>query len=128
MVDASSKANVSAALRLLHGIAAELRDLAEDTARFGENLSSDTSIAGTSRAIGLLQRFDLFSQSLQAHALLIGDLSNHIAADAGDMSALHDLIGQIPFFSMRERLRAQLSDAGKNTDQIQEDSKDEHWF
>ncbi len=128
MVDTSGKTNGSAALRLLHGIAAELRDLAEDTARFGENLSSDTSIAGTNRAIGLLQRFDVFSQSLQAHALLIGDLSNHIAADADDMSALHDLIGQIPFFSMRERLRAQLSGVAQNAEEDPEESKDEHWF
>ena len=128
MVDQAGKTNASAALRLLHGIAAELRDLAEDTARFGENLSSDTSIAGTNRAIGLLQRFDIFSQSLQAHALLIGDLSNHIAADADDVSALHDLIGQIPFFSMRERLRAQLSGAAEIADEVPDDSKDEHWF
>ncbi|MGA7673733.1 MAG: hypothetical protein WCA78_01645 [Rhizomicrobium sp.] len=128
MTDTPDKSKGSAALRLLQGIAMELRDLAEDTARFGETLSSDVTISGADQAIGLLQEFDIFSQSLRAHALLIDDLSAHIETDADDISALHDLIGHIPFFGARERLRAKLSGAGAQSDETLEECREENWF
>jgi hypothetical protein len=128
MTDAAGQSKSSAALRLLKGIALELRDLAEDTLRFGETLSGDATIAGSNNAIGLLQKFDVFSQSLQAHALLIDDLSRCIGSDADDISALQDLIGQVPFFSTRERLRAKLSGAEAQPDDTEEEAWGEHWF
>ena len=128
MTEAADKPKGSAVLRLLQGIAAELYDLAEDTARFGENLSSDATIARTNQTISLLQRFDLFSQSLQAHALLIDHLSGGIEADTDDLSALHDLIGHVPFFSARQRLRAKLSGLNGQTIESSDESKEENWF
>ena len=128
MADSPDKAKGSAALRLLQGIAVELRDLAEDTVRFGETLSNEATISGANHAIGLLQKFDIFSQSLNAHALLIDDLSERIETNADDISALHDLIGQIPFFGMRERLRATLNGAIEQPIWDEEEFTEEHWF
>ena len=96
---------VSAAMRLLKAVAAELRDLAIDTARFGESLS-EHRYANTSSSIRLLQKFDLFSQSLQAHAVLIDDLSGRLKSGAIDPDQLNELLRNVPFFSVRERLRA----------------------
>ncbi len=128
MIDAGGKPRASAALRLLEGVALELRDLAEDTARFGETLSRDAAISGASDAVGLLQKFDLFSQSLKGHALLIGDLSQHIDADTDDLSALHDLIAHIPFFGIRQRLRARLGGADGLPVESCEEPDDGNWF
>lgn len=128
MVGEPGKQKVSAALRLLQGIASELRNLAEDTARFGETLSRDATIARTSETVGLLQKFDLFSQSLKGHAHLIGNLSQHIDGDTDDLSALHDLIGDIPFFGIRERLRAKLAGADRQLEERCEEPVDENWL
>ena len=128
MTDTFAKSQGSAALRLLQGIAAELRDLAEDTAKFGETLSRDTTICSTSETVGLLQRFDHFTQSLRGHALLIGDLSTHLDANAEDVSALGDIIGQMPFFGVRERLRAQMDGAIARSPEVGGKSVDEEWF
>jgi hypothetical protein len=128
MDDGPDKPKASAALRLLQGVALELRALAEETARFGETLSRDATIAGPGDSIGLLQQFDLFSQSLHGHALLIDSLSERIDGDTEDVAALHDLIGHIPFFSMRERLRAQLSGATRQLPEVWEEPSEENWF
>ena len=120
-----TKSEGSAALRLLKGVAGELRDLACDTARFGEKLADDSRIAGANESIGLLQRFDLFAQNLEAHARLIDNLSMRLETGSADVAALHELIGVIPFFGIRERLRARLNgNSGPVTD---EETVDEHW-
>jgi hypothetical protein len=128
MTDVPDKPKGSAALRLLQGVALELRALAEDTARFGETLSRDATIAGPGDSIGLLQKFDLFSQSLRGHALLIDNLSERIDGDADDVAVLHDLIGHIPFFRTRERLRAQLSGAAGQSTEAWEEPSEEDWL
>ena len=115
----------SAALRLLKGVARELRDLAIDTARFGDTLADKSGIAGANESIGLLQRFDLFAQNLEAHARLIDNLSVRLETDSADVSALHDLIGAIPFFGIRERLHAKLN--GNDDPASDEEGLDEHW-
>ena len=122
---ADAKLESSAAMRLLKGVAGELRDLAIDTARFGEKLADDSRIAGANESIGLLQRFDLFAQNLEAHARLIDNLSVRLEAGSADVAALHDLIGVIPFFGIRERLRARMN--GDNGPKTDEETLDEHW-
>ena len=119
------KPESSAALRLLKGVARELRDLAIDTARFGETLADNSRIAGANESIGLLQRFDLFTQNLEAHARLIENLSVRLETDSADVGALHDLIGIIPFFGIRERLHAKLN--GSTDPASGEEALDEHW-
>lgn len=126
MSDEADKREGSAALRLLKGVAGELRDLAIDTARFGETLASDAEIARANRSIGLLQRFDIFAQNLEAHARLIDDLSARLENGSADLAALHDLIGLIPFFGIRERLRTQM--IGNGIAAPPEEISDEHWF
>lgn len=113
-----------AALRLLHGVASELRDLALETARFGETLSQNPEIPGTNEAVGLLQHFDLFAQNLEAHARLIDHLSARLEAGSADLAVLHDLIGGIPFFRIRERLRSKVNGGDAV---VNEDTQDEHW-
>ena len=128
MNDGSNKPRASAALRLLQGVALELRALAEETARFGETLSQNTAIARPDDSITLLQQFDLFSQSLRGHALLIDNLSERLDGGADDVAVLHDLIGHIPFFGMRERLRAQLSGAAGHSTEAWEEPSEEDWL
>jgi len=123
MTDA--KPEGSAALRLLKGVAGELRELAIDTAHFGEKLADDSRIAGANESIRLLQRFDLFAQNLEAHARLIDSLSVRLEAGSADVTALHDLIGGIPFFGIRERLRATLN--GSTGQPNDEEPMNEHW-
>ncbi len=112
----------------MKGVAGELQDLAIETARFGEMLADDSSIAGDNRAIGLLQRFDLFAQNLQAQALLIDSLSVHLEKDAVDVAELHQLIGNVPFFDLRERLRAALNGTSGEAAAPAEKAAEEHWF
>jgi len=128
MADASNKSEVSAALRLLKGVAGELRELASDTARFGEALADDCNIAGANPSIGLLQRFDLFAQNMRAQALLIDRLSTRLEEGSADDAVLHDLIGHVPFFGMRERLRAVMNGVHGQVMAPAEEVADEHWF
>ena len=51
-----------------------------------------------------------------------------VEADADDLSALHDLIGHVPFFSARQRLRAKLSGVNGQTIESSDESKEENWF
>lgn len=113
-----------AALRLLRGVASELRDLALETARFGETLTQDSKISGTDETVGLLQHFDLFVQNLEAHACLIDHLSTRLEAGSTDVAVLHDLIAGIPFFRIRQRLRSKMDGGALAVD---EDTQDEHW-
>jgi len=122
MTDAPS--SVSAAMRLLKAVAAELRDLATDTARFGETLTEHRS-DGTHTSIRLLQRFDLFAQSLEAHAVLIDGLSGRLDGGTIDQDQLNELLRHVPFFSVRERLRAVVN--GAEVVREPEESPDE-WF
>ena len=128
MADEPANPNGSAALRLLRGVAEELRGLADETARFGDTLSSDFASTRAPRAVELLQRFDLYSQNLQAHAHVIDNLAMRIETDSDNVSALHELIGSIPFFGMRERLHAKLSGSTAEQSIIGEDIGDDHWF
>ncbi len=123
--------SVSAAMRLLKAVACELRDLAHDTARFGESLSDHGKIAPNDSSIRLLQKFDLFAQSLQAHAVLIDDLSGRLHSGAMDEKQLDELLHHVPFFSVRERLRAvvngvEVGPAGIKA--CEDESADDFWF
>jgi hypothetical protein len=109
MSDAPS--GVSTAIRLLQAVAGELRDLANDTVHFGESLSDHGRIVHDNASIRLLQKFDLFSQSLQAHAVLIDNLSGRLDKGSIDMEQVDDLLRHVPFFSVRERLRAVVNGA-----------------
>jgi hypothetical protein len=97
---------ISAATRLLKAVAGELRDLAGDTARFGESLSGHKAVEATHGSIVLLQQFDLFAQSLDAHAGLIDKLSDHLYKERIDEEELDDLLDHVPFFGVRKRLTA----------------------
>lgn len=123
--------SVSAAMRLLKAVACELRDLANDTARFGETLSGNGKLSADDGSIRLLQKFDMFAQSLQAHAVLIDDLSGRLHSGNIELSDLDQLLHHVPFFSVRERLRAvvngtEVPPAESITD-IDETSED-FWF
>ncbi len=117
---------VSAAMRLLRAVAGELRDLAHDTARFGETLTDHGKMTGNDASIRLLQKFDLFAQSLQAHAVLIDSLSGRLNSGSIDGAQLDELLRHVPFFSVRERLRAVVS--GVDVVPREEESPDDFWF
>ena len=97
----------SAATRLLKAMAGELRELAIETTRLGEALSGEPAVSV--QAIELVQRFDIFVQNLQSHALLIDDLSIRFSDQHVDHAALISVIDRLPFFAMRQRLRRALS-------------------
>ncbi len=118
--------SVSAAMRLLKAVAGELRDLAQDTARFGETLTDHGRMVGCDASIRLLQRFDLFAQSLQAHAVLIDDLSGRLNDGPIGGEQLNDLLRHVPFFSVRERLRAVVT--GVDLESKEEETPDDFWF
>ena len=96
-----------AATRLLKAMAGELRELAIETTRLGEALSGEPAVSV--QAIELVQRFDIFVQNLQSHALLIDDLSIRFSDQHMDHAALISVIDRLPFFAMRQRLRRALS-------------------
>jgi hypothetical protein len=117
--------SVSTAMRLLKAVAGELRDLAVDTAHFGETLSEQNQAPTNNASIRLMQKFDFFSQSLEAHATLIDGLSARIAQGTIDMKEVDELLRPIPFFSVRERLRAVASGiAGPPP----EDDTEDEWY
>lgn len=118
--------SVSAAMRLLKAVAGELRDLAHDTARFGETLTDHGKMTGNDASIRLLQKFDLFAQSLQAHAVLIDNLSGQLNNGSIDGEQLNDLLRHVPFFSVRERLRAVVN--GVEVGPKEEESPEDFWF
>jgi hypothetical protein len=120
-----SRETVSAATRLLKAVACELRELAHDTARFGESLTDHGKMTGNDASIRLLQKFDLFAQSLQAHAVLIEDLSGRLHTSI-EGEQLDDLLRHVPFFNVRERLRAVVN--GVSLEQSEEEAPDDFWF
>jgi len=118
--------SVSTTMRLLKAVAGELRELAQDTARFGETLSDTGKIAGSDASIRLLQKFDLFSQSLQAHAVLIDALSGRINAGTIEAQELNELLHHVPFFSVRERLRAMVT--GEKNEHKEDDASEDFFL
>jgi hypothetical protein len=117
---------ISAATRLLKAVAGELRDLACDTAKFGESLSGHEAVSATHGSIMLLQQFDLFAQSLDAHAGLIDKLSERMHQGHIDESDLDDLLGHVPFFGVRKRLTAVVN--GNDGEPHLDDSADDYLF
>jgi hypothetical protein len=101
-----SPETISAAMRLLKAVAGELRDLSVDTAKFGESLSGHEALQATHGSIMLLQQFDLFAQSLDAHAGLLDKLSDRLHNAHIDEAELDDLLNHVPFFGVRKRLTA----------------------
>lgn len=123
--------SVSAAMRLLRAVACELRDLACDTTRFGEDLSTNSKISVNDGSIQLLQKFDMFAQSLQAHAVLIDDLSGRLHTGTIELTELDELLHHVPFFSVRERLRAVVNGVDVPRAEpgvVAEESSDDFWF
>jgi len=118
--------NVTTTMRLLKAVAGELRELANDTARFGENLTDHGKITVNDESIRLLQKFDLFSQSLQAHAVLIDALSGRIHNGTIESVELNELLLHVPFFSVRERLRSMVT--GEDNLHKEEESGEDFWF
>ena len=118
--------NVTTTMRLLKAVAGELRELAHDTARFGENLTDHGKIAGSDESIRLLQKFDLFSQSLQAHAVLIDALSGRINKGTIESVELNELLHHVPFFSVRERLRSMVT--GEDNLHKEDEASEDIWF
>ena len=121
---------VSATMRLLKAVAGELRDLARDTARFGETLTGHGKLLPDDGSIRLLQKFDLFAQSLQAHAVLIDDISERLHSGVVDDEQIENLLHHVPFFSVRERLRAVVNGeaVGPSDTIAQEGELDDFWF
>jgi hypothetical protein len=117
---------ISAAMRLLKAVAGELRDLATDTARFGESLSGHEEVSATHGSIVLLQQFDLFAQSLDAHAGLIDKLSERLHKGHIDDSDVDELLGHVPFFGVRKRLMAVV--AGNEAAAHPEETADDYLF
>lgn len=122
----ASPDTISAATRLLKAVAGELRDLAGDTAKFGESLSINTQVEASHGSIVLLQQFDLFAQSLDAHAGLIDKLSNHLHKGNIDEVELDDLLGHVPFFGVRKRLAAVVN--GDDGEPHLDESADDYLF
>lgn len=116
-----------AALRLLQGVARELRSLAGETAQVGEALSGNATTA-TQHDVQLLQKFDSFCQSLQAHALLIADLAMRLDGAALGPDELHALIENVPFSDIRKRMRADIEGTASEPNQHPDDLAEEHWF
>jgi hypothetical protein len=116
----------SAAMRLLKAVADELRDLACDTAKFGESLSGHEEVSATHGSIMLLQQFDLFAQSLDAHAGLIEKLSERLNKEQIDEGELDDLLGHVPFFGVRKRLTAVVN--GQDGEPHLDESADDYLF
>jgi hypothetical protein len=117
--------DVTTAMRLLKAVAGELRDLAVDTAHFGESLSKQGNIADNNSSIRLMQKFDLFSQSLHAHATLIESLSVRLDQGKIETAELEELIKHIPFFSVRERLKAVVTGVAQ---QPHKDDTEDDWY
>lgn len=117
---------ISAAMRLLKAVAGELRDLAADTAKFGESLSGHEEVSATHGSIVLLQQFDLFAQSLDAHAGLIDKLSERLHKGHIDDSEVDELLGHVPFFGVRKRLMAVV--AGDEATAHSEEAADDYLF
>jgi hypothetical protein len=117
---------IPAAMRLLKAVAGELRDLASDTAKFGESLSGQQSVSATHGSIMLLQQFDLFAQSLDAHASLIDKLSECLHKDHIDETDLDNLLDHVPFFGVRKRLTAVVS--GNNGELYLDESENDYLF
>ena len=117
--------SVSAAMRLLKAVAGELRDLASDTARFGETLTERGRVPVSNASIRMLQKFDLFAQSLQAHAVLIDNISGQLDGGSINTEQLDELLQHVTFFSVRERLRAVVS--GVEAAPVVEESADD-WY
>lgn len=117
---------ISASTRLLKAVAGELRDLALDTAKFGESLSGHESVSATHGSIMLLQQFDLFAQSLDAHAGLIDKLSEVLHKDRIDETDLDDLLNHVPFFGVRKRLTAVVN--GSDGEPHLDESEDDYLF
>lgn len=118
--------SVTTTMRLLKAVAGELRELAHDTARFGETLSETGKIAQSDASIRLLQKFDLFSQSLQAHAVLIDALSGKLDVGTIEAAELNELLHHVPFFSVRERLRAMVT--GETHEHKEEENSEDFFF
>lgn len=117
---------LSAAVRLLMAVSGELRDLACDTAKFGESLSGHEALSATHGSIMLLQQFDLFAQSLDAHAGLIEKLSERLHKGHIDEGELDELLGHVPFFGVRKRLTAVVN--GNDGEPHLDTSEDEYLF
>lgn len=116
----------SAAMRLLRAVADELRDLSCDTAKFGESLSGSEELAASHGSIMLLQQFDLFAQSLEAHAGLIDKLSEKLHGGHIDEGELDYLLNHVPFFGVRKRLAAVVK--GADGEPHLDESADEYLF
>ena len=117
---------IPAAMRLLKAVAGELRDLASDTSKFGESLSGHESVSATHGSIMLLQQFDLFAQSLDAHAGLIDKLSEYLHKEHIDDTDLDDLLNHVPFFGVRKRLTAVVN--GNDGEPHLDDSAEDYLF
>ncbi|MGZ5920344.1 MAG: hypothetical protein ACXWLT_01095 [Rhizomicrobium sp.] len=102
-------------------IADELSDLALEVAMLGESLSdSGVSRPGSSQA---MQKFDAFSQALNSYSHLLYQLIRHSGHTQGDWSALLDCI---PFFHVRERIRAKICSSPLFLEQVEE--PDDIWL
>lgn len=123
---ALSPDTIAAAVRLLQAVAGELRDLACDTAKFGESLSGHEEVSATHGSIMLLQQFDLFAQSLDAHAGLIEKLSERLHKGHIEEGELDDLLGHVPFFGVRKRLTAVVN--GNDGEPHLDESADDYLF
>ncbi|GAA0530490.1 hypothetical protein FHS83_002560 [Rhizomicrobium palustre] len=115
-------------IKLLKAVAGELRELAHDTARFGETLTESSKLVGCDASLRLLQKFDLFHQSLEAHAVLIDALSGHIDDGTIEKTEINELLHHVPFFSVRERLRAMVTGEKKQETKEEEESGDFLFF
>lgn len=113
-------------MRLLKAVAGELRELAVDTARFGENLTDVGKIVGCDKSIQLLQKFDMFSQSLEAHAVLIDALSGKLDNGTLEATELNELLHHVPFFPVRERLRSMVT--GEEAAVLEDQATDDIFF
>ncbi|MDE2184123.1 MAG: hypothetical protein KGJ78_13980 [Alphaproteobacteria bacterium] len=116
-----------AALRLLQGVARELRALAGETAEVGEALSVSKPATST-HDLKLLQKFDSFCQSLHAHAMLIADLAMQLDRSVPAPADLHALVENVPFSAIRKRMRADIDGTVQGQLLHPDDLAEEHWF
>jgi hypothetical protein len=110
-------------------MAEELSALAQDVARLGEALSTEAVAQGATRMVRDLQKFDPIGQKAAAQAYLMQQVALQLRTHKLDADkSLETIIGDMPFFEVRQRLCAAL--LGHEAQTVQPPDSDDvvDWF
>jgi hypothetical protein len=115
----SSCSDREAIFAMLDGIGNELQMVGSEILRLGEALSE---LMDAPLDFSQMQSFDALSQNTLAQARLIIDLARLARDESVSSTTLLGLIEDVPFLSVRQRLRAAI---GHPADQIDEELTDD---